>query len=285
MTGRILLAITVLLISASLAFSQEKKEKKPQLEWLKGNKPSVELTYGVSQVRLNTSPVSLSNTGMFELRLGFTRQYEAKSYGKDIVNYSNNFLFLSNASVDFTGKPEDSLSVDNSLWRFGFGNKEGYGIKAGGNFVITPYNAGSFAWSEFKYDNNPGIADSLYGTLNDFNDAFRFGSTWEAGINFQIVKGFSITPMYEISHVYPRHLFGKQAMSSLIEFSGLVLIDAFTKKILKNAPVAGVLMNFVLKNAYEFGFYQLRKDQMNWPFTSTAPLRYNTFKVGMNFVF
>lgn len=74
-------------------------------------------------------------------------------------------------------------------------------------------------------------------------------------------------------------------MSSMIEVGGLFLIDSFTKNVLRNAPVAGTFVNFILKNAYEYGFYQLRKDKMNWPFTSSAPLRYNTFKLGMTFTF
>jgi hypothetical protein len=121
--------------------------------------------------------------------------------------------------------------------------------------------------------------------LNNFNEALRFGSSTEGGINLQIAPCFSIQPKYEISDIYPRHLFGKQLASSLIEISGLVLIDGFVKSVLKNAPVAGTFVNFLLKNAYEYGFYQLRKNKMNWPFKSEAPLRYSNFKLGMTFTF
>jgi hypothetical protein len=266
----------------SVSVSQTEFEH-PKWKFFRDNRPSVEVSYGFSDIRLNTSPAEISDAGMFELRLGFTEQKKTK-YGKDLIDFSNRYVFLSNASDEYISKSPGASSVNNTMWRFGFGNKEGYGVKLG-SVAILPYNSISFSWSEFKYENNQNIPDSNYSTLNDFNDAFRFGSSTEAGLNIQLFKGFSISPMYEISDIFPRHLFGKQFMSTIIEMSGLVLLDAFTRQIIKNSPVAGAFVDFILKNAYEYGFYQLRKDQMNWPFTSTAPLRYNTFKIGMNFSF
>jgi hypothetical protein len=153
-----------------------------------------------------------------------------------------------------------------------------------GSVSIMPYSSNSFAWSELSYPvSEQSVTDNS--ALADFNDAFRFGSITEAGINLQLARGFSIQPKYEISDIYPRHLFGKQAMSSVIEVGGSYILDGFLKNIMKNAPVAGTFVSFILKNAYEYGFYQLRKNQMYWPFTSVAPLRYNTFKLGMTFTF
>lgn len=279
----ILLAFVLLFFAISAAVSQDDNENKKKWRFTDNYKPSVEFSYGISGLRLSTSPVELSDAGMFELRLGFTERH-ANSRKSNIVKYSNRYLSLSNASSDHTGKTQEANSAGNSMWRFGFGNKEGYGISSG-SFSLLPYNSISFEWSEFKYESNPDISDTLYGTLNDFNDAFRFGSSAEAGLNFQFFNKLSLTPAYQISDIFPRHLFGKQFMSSIIEFSGLAMIEAFTRQIMKSSGVGGVIMSFLLKSAYEYGFYQLRKDQMNWPFTSTAPLRYNSFKLALSYVF
>lgn len=245
------------------------------------SKPSIEVSYGLSNITLNGNNYGLADAGMLELKLGFTKENQSR-YGNNILNYKNRYLFLSNASSNIYSN-SNNPGTENDLWRFGFGNKEGYGVKLG-SVSIMPYSSNSFAWSELSYpvsDESP----SEESALADFNNAFRFGTTTEAGINLQLAKGFSIQPKYEISDIFPRHLFGKQLMSSVIEISGLYAIGSFTNRIMKNAPVAGTFISFILKNAFEYGFYQLRKNQMYWPFTSVAPLRYSTFKLGMTFMF
>lgn len=245
-------------------------------------KPTIELSYGISGIKLNGYSSKISDAGLLELKLGFTNQRESL-FGKKILRYDNRFLFLSTASNDLISKSK-STGVNSSMWKFGLGNKEGYGVKLG-SVSLMPYTSNSFAWTNFKYDQNSFQSESDRLLLDNFNNTFRFGTSTEAGINIQLFPGFSIQPKYEISDIYPRHLFGKQFMSSVIEAGGIYLIDSFTKNVLRNAPVAGTFVNFILKNAYEYGFYQLRKDKMNWPFTSAAPLRYNTFKLGMTFTF
>lgn len=245
------------------------------------SKPTIEISYGNSDIRLNGDSYGLANAGMIEMKLGFTSQIKSK-YGDNILNYDNRFIFLRNASSDnYSGS--NNPGTFNNLWSFGLGNKEGYGVKLG-SVSLVPYSSNSIAWSEISYPASMET-ESENSALADFNNAFRFGTTTEAGINLQLSEGFSLQPKFEISDIFPRHLFGKQLMSSVIELGGLYLIDDFTKLIMRNTPVAGTFVNFILKNAYEYGFYQLRKNQMYWPFTSVAPLRYNTFKLGMTFTF
>ncbi|MDQ3022060.1 MAG: hypothetical protein M3R36_16035 [Bacteroidota bacterium] len=285
MVKKLFLTVILFIFISSNLFAQKSKTSDlySDLQW-SNNKPSIEVSYGLSDINLNGDNFNLANAGLIELKLGFTSQRKSK-YGNNILNYHNRYLFLSNASSDNSAKSNNS-GVQNNMWRFGLGNKQGYGIKMG-SFSIMPYNSNSFAWTQFQYTNPDAVSDpqNIYAPLNDFNDAFRFGSTAEAGINFQLNPGLSIQPKYEIADIYPRHLFGKQFMSSIIEIGGMYAIDGFTKRILRNTPVAGTIVNFILKNAYEYGFYQLCKNQMNWPFASAAPLRYETFKLGMTFTF
>ncbi|HMQ67385.1 MAG TPA: hypothetical protein PKA90_01065 [Ignavibacteria bacterium] len=276
---RLIVTFTFLFLLSNLSFAQNKSSSIDFKKYLR--KPSIEISYGLSGLSINGNDNNLANAGMIEMKLGFTKQNISK-YGKNIINYRNNYLFLRNASSDNYSR-SDNPGLSNDMWSFGVGDKKGYGVKTG-NFSILPYSSNSFAWTQLTYDQTFATPDEIQ-ALADFDGSFRFGTSTEAGINFQITQGFSIQPKYEISDVYPRSLFGKQLMSSVIEYSGLFLIDGFTRQIMKNTPVAGSFVNFVLRNAYEYGFYQLRKNQMNWPFTSVAPLRYNTFKLGMTFTF
>lgn len=246
-------------------------------------KPSIELTYGNSDIRLSGADGSFSNAGMIELKLGFTTKNKSY-YGKNITGFENRYFFIGNASNKISYKSTESGKIKNDLWRFGLGNKDAYGLKIG-SIEIMPYSSNSFSWSKFSYEKSAGISGTDLNSFDKFNDAFRFGTSTEGGINLQLTPGFSIQPQFESSVIFPRHLFGKQLMSSIIEMSGYYLIDNFTKKIMRNAPAAGTFVNFLLKNAYEFGYYQLRKDKMNWPFNSEAPMRYYTYKIGMAFTF
>lgn len=246
-------------------------------------KPSIELTYGNSDIRLSGADGSFSNAGMIELKLGFTTKNKSY-YGKNITGFENRYFFIGNASNKISYKSTESGKIKNDLWRFGLGNKDAYGLKIG-SIEIMPYSSNSFSWSKFSFEKSAGISGADLNSFDKFNDAFRFGTSTEGGINLQLTPGFSIQPQFESSVIFPRHLFGKQLMSSIIEMSGYYLIDNFTKKIMRNAPAAGTFVNFLLKNAYEFGYYQLRKDKMNWPFNSEAPMRYYTYKIGMAFTF
>lgn len=285
---RYFLLFTIILSSLTLTsqagFAQERAERPFKVftfRWVT-EKPTIELAYGLSDINLSGYNTNFTKPGMIELRLGTASEFTSK-YSKQLIKYDNDFLFLSNATSDISSQ-RSGTGVSSGMWRFGFGNKEGMGLKFG-NFKLMPYNSNSFAWSRFSFDKNSIANSSDYDKFDDFNEAFRFGTSTEAGINFQLTKGLSLQPKYEISDIFPRHLFGQQLVSSIIELGGAGLLDEFVTRVMRNTPVAGTIVNFVLKNAYEYGIYQLRKEHMNWPFAGEAPLRYSTFKMGMTFTF
>ncbi|MBS1517460.1 MAG: hypothetical protein JSS91_05175 [Bacteroidetes bacterium] len=288
MKSNILLLLFITVLTSGVNAQPEADAHKIEFwKWHHSN-PSIEISYGVSDIKFSGTDYKFANTGLIELNLGYT--YRKKSgFGKNILKYYNSFLFLSFNSTDNSAK-KNSNGLNSNLWKFGLGNKSGYGISLGRSASILPYSSTTFNWSNFKYDKADlvtftGNPDEYYNTLDNIAGVFRFGSSFEGGINLHLTKGFSIQPKYEIADIFPRHLFGKQIMSSAIEYTGYNLLEFFTKRIIRNSPAAGTIVNFILLNAYEYGFYQLRKDKMNWPFTSTAPLRYETFKLGMTFVF
>jgi hypothetical protein len=273
-------------LSSSQSFAQANKADENRYPFISfhwfNEKPTIELAYGVSEINLSGINSDFKRPGMLELHLGYSNEYTSK-YSKSVIRYDYDYLFLSNSTTDISSQ-KNSGGVNSSLWRFGIGNKEGTGLKFG-SFTLMPYNANSFTWSRFSFDKSSVLNPADYDKFDDFNEAFRFGTSAEAGINFQITKGLSLQPKYEISDIFPRHLFGQQFLSSMIELGGAEMLDEFTGRIMRNTPIAGTIVNFVLKSAYEFGIYQLRKDHMNWPFANEAPLRYSTFKMGMTFTF
>jgi len=71
----------------------------------------------------------------------------------------------------------------------------------------------------------------------------------------------------------------------LLEFGGYSLTDRFVKAVLRSSPYAAPIVDFFLKNAVSFAMYELRKEKMNWPFKSVAPLTFDTWKLGVTFRF
>lgn len=248
------------------------------------DKPFIELNNGTSQLSLDGFGSRFSNAGLIELKLGSATQYKSR-YSKDVLKYFNSYVFINkiSSSLDYKTNAAGTLPFD--IWRFGAGKKEGYGVKIG-SMSITPYTSGSLTWSALDMRNFPDASfpdDNI--ALEKFNKSMRFGTSSEGGIIFNVLPMVSFEAKYERSAIFPRTLFWKFAGSYIIEEGGMQLVDDFVSRVLRNQPLAGVIVNFVLKNAYSYGIYELRKSRMNWPFDTEAPLMLESFKFGVSFTF
>ena len=63
------------------------------------------------------------------------------------------------------------------------------------------------------------------------------------------------------------------------------MIDNFVDKIFDRSPAAVPVVDFLLKNGLAYSLYLLKKENMNWPFNTETPLTYETFKLGVTFLF
>jgi hypothetical protein len=291
---KLFLLISFTLLALATAFAQE--EDSTTSKWdgcynhkfnfnffhheFKG-KPSASLFYGFSQTGLNNFTGSFSKPNLIELKLGYT---DIKSMWKDfgVVKYTDEFFHISNFSTDLSGDNYVSkLSTD--MWRFGLEWASGYGYELN-NSAIIPYSSFSIDWSRLRIKNMPlNPTDQIL--LVPFNKTFRFGTSVEGGIKYEVVPHFFIDAGYQRSIIFPHHLFWKWAGSSIVEMAGQGAIDTFIKKIIKSSPSAGPIMSFILKNSLSYGIYELRREKMNWPFESTSPLTYDQLKIGFSFVF
>jgi len=255
-------------------------------------KPVIETSFGLSKTYLNGFTNKFENTSLIDLKLGYsseirnhTKKWKRKSYGKTFNKYHFGYITIGTYSTDIDFRDKTTGSLPFSMWRFGLGEKEGYPIKAG-RVSILPFNSNTLMWSRLDMQHLP---DSTSMTDFDhillYNKTFRFGSTFEGGVDIHFTKMFSVSLQYERSNIYQRYLFWKGAGSLLIEEAGSGMIDYFVRRILRDKPVAGSIVNFVLKNAYYYGFYQLRTQEMNWPFGGEPALNFNTFKLGFGFTF
>jgi len=247
-------------------------------------KPYIEINNGVSKFSIDGFNSKFSDAGIFELKLGSATQFKSH-YSKDVLKYFNTYVFIGkiSSSLNYTTKSPGSLPFD--MWRFGAGKKEGYGIKMGST-SLTPYTSNSLTWNYLDMRNFPdaSLSADIF-TLGKFNKAARFGTQAEGGLIFNITPMISLQANYERQAIFPKTMFWKYLGSAVIEEGGMQLLDDFVGRVLKNEPIAGVIVNFVLKNAYSYGLYELRKTKMNWPFDTEAPLFHEAVNFGVSFTF
>lgn len=294
---KIFILSVLLLILVSSIFSQNKVKDSTSSkkhnhfkifdeEFFYAGRPFIDISYGQTNFSFANSNESFQHQGIIETKLGYG--FLGKTvYSPDIARYRNRFLFGSMISNSLSLKTGGN-SNKNITWRFGFGDEEGYGYKIGKKSSINLYSAGTMNWTRYD-DGRMGIDE--YGNvipggkLFDFYETFRFGTSMEAGVIVPLGNMVNIQAMYDRAVIFPRHLFWKHLGSVVIEEIGQTAIDGFVKAIMRSSPYAGPIVSFILKNGFAYGIYELRKENMNWPFETAEPLFNESFKLGITFMF
>jgi hypothetical protein len=285
-----LLIFTLLVFSTPFITAQDSGKEKDKWDFNVWNhdyfyrsKPTIDLTYGASKISLKNSGVNFKDAGLIEAKLGYTYLQKSR-YSKSISRFQSNFFYGTYISSKINSKKISD--AEDKTWRFGFGNSNGYGYMLGKKSSLVLYNSNSFTWT--RYDD--GLPQTSITYNNDyptdvFERSLRFGSSTEAGIIIPIAGFVNFQAQYDRTIVFPRHLFWKHLGSVMIETVGQTAIDGFIHAIMKSSPTAGPIINFVLKNALAYGLYELRRENMNWPFNSAEPLMFDSFKAGFTFTF
>jgi hypothetical protein len=256
----------------------------------KGGNPFIELNLGIGKLDHKKIFSKLSDVGSLEIKLGFAALDEPCEEG--IQYFNEKYTFLSKMSTSFRYEKRKYTELPSELLRFGFGKRNGYGYVFE-NIKIKPYVLSAFSWAKLEMKDYPASILQFIGApraiddteiLKRYDGNFRFGSLAEGGISLRLGI-VSLNAGYETAVIFPRYVFWKHIGSFAIEMIGLNALDKFIDEVIDASPAAGPIVNFLLKNGYNFAFYTLKKDKMNWPFDSESPLTYETFKLGVTFTF
>ncbi len=243
--------------------------------------PTISFLYGITDVSNENISDSLADANLLELQLGHTTR-RISNYADNILKYKYKYLFFSYIASDLSGG-SDNNGINSRSWRFGLAGSKGYGYKLGEAAIIL-YSSYSYDWTKVEFtDTATNETDQI--TMDRFEDGIRFGSSNDGGIRIVATSLISLDVNYQRSIVFERHLFWKWAGSAIIEAAANGLLDVFVKEIFESSPQAGPIVNFLLKNALAYGIYELRQSDMNWPFTTTPPLSFDTFRLGATFTF
>ncbi len=187
------------------------------------------------------------------------------------------------------GGDAQSSTYSLSSFRWGFSNSEsyGYGFKEEGVAgLYLGYSKAPLSWFTIDIDNSPANADSAYTAgLRYFDGSMRFGESSTALIGVRVAEPVTLNVGFEWAQMYERHLFWYWALSQAIEGIADGAASWFVKAIGANSPTAMPIMHFILRNGVAMGFKALRMEQMNWPFTTEAPINIMTFRLGASINF
>lgn len=249
-----------------------------------GRRPLIDLSYGSLQQALPGLVQETGRRGSIELRLGSSRMDPLDGYSP-VLQQRVSALGVAMITTDLASAP-DPPALATTSWRVNAWRSDGYGyaLNDGADAVLLLGAGGALSWTRLAVDDSV-LSPADRELLGLWDGTFRFGSSMEARAGLQVAPLLTIHGGFERSLVYRRHLFGKWLGSAALEGVAGWALDRFLDRIEESAPEALPVVHFVLKNALAYGFSQLRREQMNWPFGSEAPLVDEGFRAGFTFTF
>lgn len=259
---------------------------------LRKRSPRLQLSYGTLSFQRKGLNGSLNEITNYGASVGMEDARSIRG-NQSIVRYQNNGLFFQyGAAKPVSGLTPIDDSIVNStttsmnIYSFGFIDESGYGYKLGDGGALKLLVGKNALWSSVDPISFDGtISGEARQTVRDFTGSIRFGATMNPTIEFQIMKPLSLRAGYTWTQIYPRHMFWYWAGSEIIEGIADGIVMASVKAFGKASPASLPVMNFVLRNAVAYGFKTLRKDKMNWPFDTAAPMNVTGYNIGISLNF
>ncbi len=260
------------------------------LDFIYKSRPIIEVNYGYGTTVNKQVRAKFANIGSWDIKLGKSEQ---KNFNNILVDLSERYVFGSYISSSTQNISTNDYGITTDAYRFGFGSRDGVGF-GGSGFSIVPYVSQDFVWTKLSdFDDSQTVvsmnnANNTKDVLNNYLGTFRFGDKAAYGLKVELASMIQLNANYETAVVYRRHLFWYWSGSMIVSQVGYTMLGCFTDDIVDSSPVLGSIFNFALKAGYQYGYYLLRKENMNWPFNmngNEAPLTYETFNVGFTFLF
>jgi hypothetical protein len=238
--------------------------------------------YGVGEPKHVNFTDTFAKFGLIEGRIGYS---EIKKYRRGgIYELDERYVFGDYLSSDASFLKDKTGAVKSESYRFGVGNRLGFGYQVGG-ITLIPYNQNQFVWTKMVTTRPDNMMQEDIDILDRYEGAYRFGISSAAGAKLNIFRTVSVMAAYEFAVVYPRVIFWPWLGSFLIMQTGINAVSLFSENIVKSSPVFGPIMYFLLKNGIAYAFYTGVQNKMNWPFASEIPMTMESFKIGASLEF
>lgn len=243
--------------------------------------PTIIIHYGITGAKNKYLSKDFRRLGQLDLKLG----YRKTEIGNEdyIVDYSLHGVNVSHYAEGLWKSDPSSGNINTKAWQFGLGSENGYGYSFDKTTII-PYRSSNFVWTRLASDFS-GVTSSDSSVLALYDETFRFGQIGGMGIQVQFFPLISFDVAFKRGIIFPRHLFWKHVGSVVVEEASRGLLNLFTRRVFESSPAAGPIIHFFLHSGITYAIYELRKEDMNWPFSTTSPITYDTFTFGVRFNF
>ena len=246
-----------------------------------------ELSYGIGAPNQIDFSNEFAPVGNLEMKIG---RSEIDKFSKKNVELNERYLFLSYLNSTIQSNEISEGEIETRSYRFGIGTNDGLGYYGGSGFSVTPYVGQAFVWTQLDDFSSSLKTEEGDTASNDFNilnrywGTYRFGDRAIYGIKTEISSRVQLDLYYETAVVYPRHLFWNWSGSFILAEGGYGLLSHFLDDYTAKQETFGPVIYFLVKSLYLYGYYTLRESDMNWPFSTEAPLRYQIFNIGVSVV-
>lgn len=246
-------------------------------------RPMIAIQYGFGDLELDGFSRELASVGAIGVEIGF-RAEEDFAGEAALVHQSTNFAHVGHIASRLASDTPGPTEVGTDMWRFGLGFGDGYGYRFSNDRTrLVLQSSGALGWytTDLEGEAVSGLPSADAALLDQFTSHTRYGDSWESAVEFGVGDLLSLHAGYERAAVFPSFKVWYWLLSSMIDRGALVAADLFVDKVAEASPYAAPVVRFVLEGALQYAFYELRKDDMNWPFETEAPIVVDQFKLGV----
>lgn len=268
--------------------------------------PAIRLDYGScfsslsqnNKKTLTNSLYSLSaDLGLTSYQDFFTKENEIDTLSKEEQDYnsilsSNSFWGVNLSYINLNNKINNSNLT--SIFMLSPTDIGGVMYKLSDNLGIKILTGSNISWywvnySELDYnvenDDSTFIEENNYADISVFGSSVRFGNKYQSEIQLQIYKSFSIYGNAQRLVIFPRTMFWKYLGSEVIFSISNRIVRYFTNKLKTSNPYINPIIDFIIRTGLNYGFTELQRKKMNWPFNTASPLIVDQFRVGLQLEF
>jgi hypothetical protein len=247
------------------------------------NQTILDFTYGVSLLSISSGGDKLANAYPIEGTYGFIR-IDDKQDGLNYLRYDSEFASFGNISAHMGPAYKTSDGNPTDGWRGALGLSNGYGYQYDkGKHILLLCHESAFSINRIDIE-YPATNEQDQQIFNQFDEEYRMGSFFRSQLKYKVSGIFWISGGYEHSLVYPSFEFLPWLGGWLIENVSQRWIDFVEPELMEFAGDDYPWLYFGVKSMLSFAMYELRRSKAFWPFASSEPLNYDSFKIGITLV-
>jgi hypothetical protein len=254
---------------------------------------SLKTNYGV-ELGYSKDKSYFPNADKWDIEYLFFKYSNADYTIAQLEEYNNCLENYTHSAISFNylaDREEDNLPLYNfsSIMSVGISSVEGAGYKFSKHNGIRLLTGGAMNWYFVKLD-GPILYEDVMLRIDPINmehlaDGFRFGHSFMSEVNLNVYNGISVFANVKEDLIYPRVVFWKYTGSMICYGIADGILGTFTRHIKYKSPYAYPVVNFVLQTALKWGFTELSRKNMNWPFETASPVILESFNIGIQYEF